>query len=271
MKDGYIQGTSGRLYFRRNELTVPKKGQVLVIHGYGEHCARYDALLESFAAAGLDALAFDHVGHGKSDGLRGMINRFDDYLDDALIAHRALGGGQKTIIFGHSMGGLIALRLVLRNPEIASALMLSAPYLKRALKASAIKIGAGHLLGKLVPKLALASGLKGEHVTHDPKEAALYDNDPLLISKVRAGWFVAVEAAMAEVPNLVSSLNLPIYWTHGEMDPVASFDQSRAVFDKITTKNKTFVPLAGMRHEPLHEIDRAKVVRELTTWAAAQA
>lgn len=91
------------------------------------------------------------------------------------------------------------------------------------------------------PSSRWPQGSKGEHVTHDPKEAALYDNDPLLISKVRAGWFVAVEAAMAEVPNLVSSLNLPIYWTHGEMDPVASFDQSRAVFDKITTKNKTFV------------------------------
>jgi lysophospholipase len=197
-----------------------------------------------------------------------MITSFDDYLDDALIAHKAVSGGSKTIIFGHSMGGLIALRLVLRNPEIASALMLSAPYLKRALKASPVKIAAGHLLGKLIPKLALASGLKGEHVTHDPAEAALYDNDPLLITKVRAGWFVAAEAAMADVATRVGALSLPVYWTHGEMDPVASFEQSRMLFDKVQAKDKTFVALAGMRHEPLHEIDRAKVAMDLTAWAA---
>jgi alpha-beta hydrolase superfamily lysophospholipase len=87
--EGFITSSDGtRLFFRRHAAAAPK-ARILVIHGFAEHGGRYLELLEALADAGFDALAFDLRGHGRSDGLRADLRRFEDYLDDTHAAFEA--------------------------------------------------------------------------------------------------------------------------------------------------------------------------------------
>ncbi|MCZ8319391.1 MAG: lysophospholipase [Lysobacteraceae bacterium] len=271
--DGFLTSSDGtRLFFRRHAAAAPR-ARVLVIHGFAEHSGRYLELLDALADAGFDALAFDLRGHGRSEGRRAHLRRFEDYLDDTRAAFSALTAGTDgtALVFGHSMGGLIATHFAASVPERCRALALSSPMLARALAVNPLKLLAAHVLGRLLPVFSMPSGITGAHLTSDPDEIALHDADPLVLHQARAGWFIALEAAMAAAPAAVARLTMPLYLMHGEADPLTAFDASRALFPSAPSIDKTFVPLPGMRHETLHEVGRETVRANLVAWLAAHA
>lgn len=271
--EGFITSSDGtRLFFRRHAAAAPK-ARILVIHGFAEHGGRYLELLEALADAGFDALAFDLRGHGRSDGLRADLRRFEDYLDDTRTAFTALtaGSDDTALVFGHSMGGLIATHFAASEPRRCRALALSGPMFARALKVNPVKLLAAQVLGRLLPVFSMPSGITGAHLTSDPAEIARHDADPLILHQARAGWFIELEAAMAAAPAAVARLTMPLYLMHGEADPLTAFDASRALLPMAPSADKTFVALPGMRHETLHEIGREKVRADLVAWLAAHA
>lgn len=262
-----------KLFARKVTPKGDVEGRVLVIHGYGDHSGRYVELLEALANAGLEAVCCDMRGHGKSAGLRAMIHAFEEYLDDNRAAYRALTGDKPApvVVYGHSMGGLITTHLLAAEPALAKAVIIGSPLYGRALKVPAIKIALGRGLGKLIPTLALATGITAEHITHDPGEIAIYNRDTLLNKKARAGWFLATEEAMAQAPEKITRIKVPMLMMHGEMDEVASFQMSKELFGRAGSAQKKFLPLPGMRHEPIHEIERARVIKDIVDFAAAHA
>ena len=271
--DGFLTSSDGtRLFFRRHAAASPM-ARVLVIHGFAEHSGRYLELLDALADAGFDVLAFDLRGHGRSEGRRAHLRRFEDYLDDTRAAFAALTAGSDggALVFGHSMGGLIATHFAASEPRRCRALALSGPMFARALAVNPVKLLAAHVLGRLLPVFSMPSGITGAHLTSDPDEIARHDADPLILHQARAGWFVALEGAMAAAPAAVARLTMPLYLMHGEADPLTAFDASRALFPSAPSTDKTFVPLPGMRHETLHEIGRDKVRADLVAWLVAHA
>ncbi|MER9329969.1 3-oxoadipate enol-lactonase [Mesorhizobium sp. M0488] len=68
-------------------------------------------------------LVYDKRGHGLSD-IGGGVRSIDDHVDDlsGLLDHF---GFEKVVLFGLSVGGMIAQRLYARRPEIVQALILS--------------------------------------------------------------------------------------------------------------------------------------------------
>lgn len=271
--DGFLTSSDGtRLFFRRHAAAAPT-ARVLVVHGFAEHSGRYLELLDALAEAGFDALAFDLRGHGRSEGRRAHLRRFEDYLDDTRAAFAALTAGSDgtALVFGHSMGGLIATHFAASEPQRCRALALSGPMFARALAVNPLKLLAAHVLGRLLPIFSMPSGITGAHLTSDPAEIALHDADPLILHQARAGWFIALEAAMASAPAAVARLTMPLYLMHGEADPLTAFNASRALLPSAPSTDKTFVALPGMRHETLHEVGREAVRANLVAWLAAHA
>ena len=79
-------------------------------------------------------LYFSTAGHGQSEGYRFHVNHFDTYVCDALELMKeqkqfADERGIPFIVFGHSMGGLVATLCMLEEPELFSAGILSSPCL----------------------------------------------------------------------------------------------------------------------------------------------
>src|SRR5262249_28605265 len=90
------------------------RGALGIAHGLGEHggCSR-GAAEGLRAALGIDVLAFDFRGHGRSPGRRGVVRRYEDLTADlrgALQWAARERPGRPVFILAHSNGGQVALR-----------------------------------------------------------------------------------------------------------------------------------------------------------------
>ncbi|MEO8877664.1 MAG: alpha/beta fold hydrolase, partial [Polyangiaceae bacterium] len=200
---------------------MPKKqltAMVGVIHGYADHGGRYVHVMEKWASRGIGSIAIDLRGHGRADGPRGYCSRFDEYLDDAAELARKIDDrakGVPTFLFGHSFGGLVAAMSTIENSRSWKGVILSNPFFGLALKVPRIKLLAGKIASRIVPKLGIPSGLSGKDLTHDLARAKTYDEDPLGFPNATARWFTETERAQAQAIARASELALPLYMLFG--------------------------------------------------------
>src|SRR5215475_7749460 len=100
----------------------PSAPAVVFLHGVGGSARIWAPQLSSFAAAGFQPVALDMLGYGA----RPPVDRMDfDTLAADIEAQIALHGLDRPIIVGHSMGGLLAQRLLRRGPRAYRAVVLS--------------------------------------------------------------------------------------------------------------------------------------------------
>jgi alpha-beta hydrolase superfamily lysophospholipase len=274
---------SGALFFRRTgeptlryevhaPTTAETLGAVLLTHGYAEHSGRYTQVVRALTARGFVVATYDLRGHGNSEGARGYIDRFDDYLRDArgLLTHLAddpaWKQGGKPVLLGHSLGGLITFLLGLEVSHRGA--VLSSPFFGLALPVPGIKKAAGRLLSKLAPHVALPSGLKGADVTHDAALARAYDNDPLLVPRVPARWFTEATGAQVTAFERAPTWQEPLLLLQAGADKIASADASRALFERVGSARKELRVLEGQYHEIFNEIDRDRFIQLAVEGAA---
>ncbi|MEM1025084.1 MAG: lysophospholipase [Myxococcota bacterium] len=242
-----------RLHVIRSEAEDPQ-GEVLLVHGYGEHSGRYAEVAESWTRRGLSVTAFDLRGHGRSEGPRGHVDRFEDYHRDldAVSDFVRTQSEHRPFLFGHSMGGLLSLHfLVQRGVEAWRGLALSSPYVGLELEVPAWKVAMGRVLNHVTPSLGLATDLKGAQVASDPEIAARYDIDPLNNKKATVRWFQESQRAMEEVFAGASELDIQTLLLFAGGDVVASPAASRRLAQALPSVEAE--ELAGLQHEILNE------------------
>jgi len=250
-----------RLAYRVHAPTSAKKGRVFMVHGYAEHSARYDKVVDLFNEHGLAVARFDLRGHGNSEGPRGHVAEFDDYVRDVYALLKALDDepafreGPPPVLFGHSLGGLIATHAALSLNKLLSGLALSSPFYGLALAVPKVQLVLGKLVAKLAPTLKQPSGLKGTDLTHDAALAATYDQDPLHFDHVTVGWFDQVGRAQDRVRDRAPRLELPVFCIAAGEDRVVAVEETRRVFSAFRSKDKELDVRAGLFHEILNEPD----------------
>ena len=95
-------------------------GSVFLCHGFGEHLGWYDGLATQLAKLGLLVFGHDHQGHGRSEGRRAYIDTVDEFVSDVLrhsVEMKVELQGLPMFLYGHSMGGMIAVASVMKNPS----------------------------------------------------------------------------------------------------------------------------------------------------------
>lgn len=242
--------------------------RALLVHGLGEHAGRYATVAAALTGAGIDVHGYDHRGMGGSAGPRAHVERWSilhDDLGERLRALRDADPGRPLVLYGHSMGGLVAAGYVLDaarpRPDL---LVLSSPGLDVVLPAWKRRLAAG--LTRVVPRLRLANGLPRDGRSRDPRVGAGEAADPLCLSRstVRFGAEglaeqVRVRAALAGL----HALPLPTYVLHGTADPIVPV----SVTDHLARLGNVTVRLhEGLRHECHHEPEHAQVLAEVVAW-----
>jgi 3-oxoadipate enol-lactonase len=97
---------------------------VLLLHGIGGGRSIWldagSGTLAALAAAGWRAAAMDFPGYGDSPGLPDI-----DTMSDAVLALARHLGARRTVLLGHSMGGLVAQEVAAREPAAVQGLVLA--------------------------------------------------------------------------------------------------------------------------------------------------
>jgi pimeloyl-ACP methyl ester carboxylesterase len=97
---------------------------VLFLHGIGGGHLAFAPQLETFAAAGYRAVAWDMPGYGHSDPIEPYTFKGLAEKCIALIDALAARNGQQVSLVGHSMGGMVAQEVVARRPDLVQHLIL---------------------------------------------------------------------------------------------------------------------------------------------------
>jgi alpha-beta hydrolase superfamily lysophospholipase len=276
------------------------RGVIQVNHGLAERAQRYGRFAEAMAARGFHVYAHDHRGHGATTTPDAPPRQFGSpdgaskVIADVEAVHDLIAKehpGLPVIVFGHSMGGFIALNFVLRHSARVHAAAIwnanfSAGLLGRVAQAilayERFRLGSD-MPSRMIPKLTFQAWAKQipdrrtefDWLSRDPTEVDKYVADPL------CGWDASV-SMWSDVFRFVFfgaddrnfepvRKDLPFNLVGGAKDPATDGGKAvralearmaRMAFSRVTTR-----VYAETRHESLNELNRNIITEDFAAWA----
>lgn len=258
------------LHWRRWEPSGEVRGLVWVVHGLGEHGGRYDLVAEAATSWGFVVFAHDHRGHGLSQGPRTFTPRFQDLLDDLAtvrpLAEEGIPENARRVMWGHSMGGLIAIRALQDDPTLADAAVLSAPWIAGATTTPQWKEALARVLNRVAPRLRLAAGLGPEALTSDPVRIKDWRADPLVQKSITPRLYLEAGAAQREAWRRRDRLSIPTLFLVPSNDVLVSASETLRFARSAGPGLVRVEPLPGARHEPHNDVGRNAMFELVREW-----
>ena len=296
-----LQASDGKEIFVRKwfQKDAEPKAALQLVHGMGEHSARYADFAEFMVKNGFVVYANDHRGHGETalnDEELGFFDEKDGWnkvVEDAHLLSLKIKqdhAEKPLFLLGHSMGSFISRHLISLYGEDYKGVILSG---------TTGDPGAIASVGKAIGKLfATFQGLKAKNkflhdtgfakfnkpfkpnrtdfdwISRDEKVVDAYAADPKCGMIMAIGFildltdglnYVNTQAAFENTPE-----NLPIYLMSGAQDPVS--DGGKGVvevhkkFEERGIKNLEMKLFKDCRHEILNELNKEDIYKEILEW-----
>jgi alpha-beta hydrolase superfamily lysophospholipase len=247
------------------------RAAVALVHGIGEHSGRYGHVADALNGVGYALVAFDLRGHGHSGGQRGHAPDYEAFLNDIdllLQEARRRFPGLPLFLYGHSMGGNLALNYCLRRRPALAGAVVTSPWLALARRPPRWKLTLGGLLERVRPAFTLSRGNDPTALSSDPAVVAAYRGDPLVHDRISARLYAAMMAAGAEALAHAARFPLPLLLMHGAADAVTSPFATQAFCN--TAPNCTFRLWPRLHHELHNERGRDEVLATIVAWLDEQ-
>lgn len=244
---------------------ITPEAAVVLVHGMSDHTGRYERLGGRLASEGFAVRGVDLVGWGGTGGRRGHVQDWVHYLDqvEVMMGESDPNGGGR-ILFGHSMGGLVALEYALSERPGPDLLVLSAPALKggatwqRRLAAA---------LGLVIPVLSIPTGISGDQLSRDAAVADAYFQDPLVHTAATTRFGRLFFQAMDRTRAAASRLTVPTLVLHGGEDSIVP-PGCTVELGSLPAVERRFY--RHLRHEILNEPEGPEIVTEVIDWISAR-
>ena len=262
------------------EESIPVRAEAIFYHGQGGYADRYPDILEVFVKRGIRCIITDLPGHGQSSGRRGHAGN-EDLLDWVIQASlEVMDDDLPYGVMGHSMGGLLTLRhLVLAGkgllPEPSFG-WVSSPLVDAGEGQPSWVRKAAHLLGPVVPWFTISTGVTSAmcRVVSDDEvdEISTTTPKPLWHNRVSLGWgvFLMKTSEWLQATADQVSENVPVLMTHGSDDPVCSPSKTQKLFDRLGSRNKTYLEIKGALHEPFSGAESGSLFAGIEKWLDEQ-
>ncbi|NQE86892.1 alpha/beta hydrolase [Nocardia terpenica] len=267
----WVRGRGGRVFWRAWVPEGEVRGVVALVHGVAEHSGRYEHVGKRLADNGFATYALDHIGHGRSGGVRGNIDSIDGAADNvATVLDLASGGhpGVPRFVVGHSMGSLITLHLATRGPLDVAGIAVSAPPL--VIEAgNPVQRLLAPALSRWTPNLGVLQ-LDSSAISRDPEVVRAYDTDPLVFcGKLPARTATEILHTADTVRHRLDHLTVPTLVLHGTADALASPTGTDLIARHAATKDLTINRYPGLYHEVFNEPEQDDVLTDLVGWLDA--
>lgn len=141
VREGYFYTTDAlRLHYH---YCIPTdsddiKGTIVMVHGFCEFFGKYHEMAYYFYQAGYAFFFLEQRGHGFSDRLtenlsKVVVNSYEEYVQDFREFMHFVVRSKKPdgpmYLYSHSMGGMVSMLYLEKNPNIFDGAVLSSPML----------------------------------------------------------------------------------------------------------------------------------------------
>jgi len=270
-------GQNGNDIFYRHLPAENEKAQLVIAHGLGEHSGRYVNLFNRLVPAGFSIWALDFRGHGRSEGKRGHIDNFDQFVLDLKklidLARENSQDAAKLFLLGHSMGGLITLNYSERFSETIDGVVASSPGLGLTVQVPAVKAFMGKMMSSIWPGLSMGNELDASKISHDPDVVKAYLDDPLVHDRVTARFFTEFMSAMDETNANASGIQVPILMQVAGEDHLTDAQSAKTFYERLDVPDRTLHFYDRLYHEVYNETPAEKeaVIDDLEKWLSTHA
>lgn len=281
MKESYEKNSKGVEIFMKSWLPESSRPKAMVFfcHGYGDTVTFFfEGHARKFVLSGYGVVAIDYPGFGLSDGLHGYIPSFDGLVDDVIEMYSKVKENPDfrslpSFLFAQSLGGAVALKVCLKQPNDWSGAILVAPMCKIADDMVPPPMVTKVLLGmakifpkhKLVPQKDLAEASFKEA---KKREMTAY-NVICYKDKPRLRTAMEMLKTTQEIEENLHKVSFPLLILHGEADIVTDPSVSKALYEKSSSTDKKFILYQDALHglmegEPDDMIER--VYNDIFCW-----
>lgn len=266
-----IQGESGALFLRWWRPEGTARGLVVICHGFNSHSGQYGWVADRLTEQGYAVYAGDLRGRGHSEGERFYVEHIDDYVADLLAFVRtakAREPGLKTVLLGHSAGGVTACTFALDHQAEIDALICESFAFQ--VPAPGFVLAAVKGLSHIAPHLGVLA-LKNADFSRDPAAVAALDADPLIAKEIQPAATVAALARADErLHDSFGQITLPLLILHGTEDHATVCKGSQFFFDHAGSTDKTLKLYDGHYHDLLADLGKEEVMADIEAWIAAR-
>lgn len=239
-----------------------------VVHGLGEHSGRYERFARGMARFQMATYAVDLRGHGNSDGQRGHVDSWSQWVEDtaAFVRHVESEAAGEVVPLGHSFGGVVMLSAI-RSGKLANAkrFVLSSPALKLKANVPAWKSNLGMVMSNIAPRLAMNNAVDAQTVSRIPDVVEAYRTDPLVQRKISSRLYSEWQRAAAENLEHAGDIRTPFLILAGTADRLIDPAGSRQLHERSAAMSELRM-LDGRYHEPFNDLNSAEVFSIIAEW-----
>jgi len=268
LQSSWLDGNGIKLHVQAWEPDARAKAVVGVLHGMGEHLARYAPVAQQLVKAGFAMMGFDLRGHGRSGGRRGHTPSYETLLDDVgvLLARISERYPRRPVfLYGHSLGGALAINYAMRRSSKIRGVIATSPLLVTVVEASPLKVALARLLDPILPTYTDRWGAEPKALARDPSVGDAYQKDPLVHNFITSRMYLAATGAGQWALDHAAEFPLPLLLMHGTEDRMTSWEASREFARRLGAK-VTWRSWEGWYHELHNEPERRRVVRAMIAW-----
>ncbi len=148
-----VTGEQGKPLFAETLAADRPAGTVVIVHGFTENAYKYAELIWSLLQNGLNVVAYDQRGHGRSwrderitDLSLTHVTHFQEYVGDldAVVRQALRDQPRPWKVFSHSMGGAVTALYLESHQDVFSRAVFCAPMI--APRRNGIPLTAGKAL-----------------------------------------------------------------------------------------------------------------------------
>jgi alpha-beta hydrolase superfamily lysophospholipase len=270
IEDRIERADAPSLFYRAWPPSAEARGVVVIVPGFNSHSGYYAWVAGELSASGLAVFAVDLRGRGRSDGERYYVETFDDYVADvaAVVAiAQARQPGLPLFLLGHSAGGVVACLFALDHGDQLTGLISES--FAHELPAPDFALAVIKGISHIAPHAAVLR-LKNADFSRDAEVVAAMDADPLIAGEAQPSeTLAALVRADERLKPAFADITLPILILHGTEDKAAKPSGSQHFYDRAGSADKTLKLYPGSFHDPLNDLDKGIVLRDVQGWIEA--
>jgi len=267
-EDILIDNQNRKIPFR-SYIPQKTKMQLVVVHGFAEHMRCYEEVAQKLSKSGIAVHLMDLPGHGLSDGPRGHIDDFQEFLENIHLFFHSYPHYLKTkptFMLGHSLGGLIASQYCLNYEPAIKGLILSSPLTGFCSMMSVATTLLAKFIARKDPAYLIPKPSGVSSLSRDPATWPHYRSDPYRVRTISPNLYLSMKEQSRSLQHRATELSVPLLLFYTAVDQVVSPVAISRFFNQVGSKDKTSVVFTEAMHELLQEPEQDLILKKMRTW-----